>query len=90
MEPIFFQREHKKFKFFLVALVSDYFGYVFSGPIYNKHFIYGAIENDNTIGERRSKIIRNRVFDCCLLPHCKLFLVALFRIVLAMYSVGLY
>ena len=27
------------------------------------------MENANTIEERRSKIVRNRVFDCHLLPH---------------------
>ena len=27
-----------------------------------------AIENFNIIGERRSKIVRNRVFDCYLSP----------------------
>ena len=37
----------------------------------------GAIEHDNTINECRSKIVRNRVFDCRLSPDCKLFLVAL-------------
>ena len=36
-----------------------------------------AIENVNTIDERRSKIVINRVFDCRLWPDCKLFLVAL-------------
>ena len=36
-----------------------------------------AIENDNAIDERRSKIVRNRVFDCRLAPDCKFFLVAL-------------
>ena len=36
-----------------------------------------AIENDNTIDENRSKIVRNRVFDCHLWPDCKFFLVAL-------------
>ena len=36
-----------------------------------------AIENDNTIDERRSKIVRKRVFDCRLSPDCKFFLVAL-------------
>ena len=27
-----------------------------------------AIENVNTIDKRRSKIVRNRVVDCCLSP----------------------
>ena len=34
----FFQQEHEKCKLFLVARVTDCFGYVFSGPIFNKHF----------------------------------------------------
>ena len=38
METIFFQQEHEKCKLFLVAHVTDCFGYVFSGPIFNKHF----------------------------------------------------
>ena len=29
----------------------------------------GAIENVNNIDERRSKIVRNRVFDCHLSPN---------------------
>ena len=58
---------------FLVALGSDCFGYVFSRPIFNR----AAIENVNTFDERISKIVRNRVFDCCLSPDCKLFLEAL-------------
>ena len=64
-------------KLFLVALVLDCFGYLFSRPIFNTHFRYTAIKNVNTIDERRSKIVRNRDFDCRLSPHCKLFLVAL-------------
>ena len=32
------QQKHEKCKLFLVALVSDCFGYVFSRPIFNKHF----------------------------------------------------
>ena len=36
-----------------------------------------AIENVNTLDERRSKIVRNRVIDCCLSPDRKLFLVAI-------------
>ena len=36
-----------------------------------------AIKNVNTIDESRSKIARNRVFDCHLSPDCKLFIVAL-------------
>ena len=35
---LFFQQEHEKCKLFLVALVSDCFGDVFSRPIFNKHF----------------------------------------------------
>ena len=38
METFFFQQEHEKCKLFLVALVSDCFGDVFSRPIFNKHF----------------------------------------------------
>ena len=64
METYFFKQEHEKCKLFLVALVSDCFGYVFSRLIFNKHFTLGAIENNNTIDECRSKIVRNRVFDC--------------------------
>ena len=33
------------------------------------HTRKAAIENVNTIAERRSKIDRNRVFDCHLSPH---------------------
>ena len=73
----FFQQKHEKCKLFLVALVSDCFDYVFSRPIFNKHFRKAAIENVNTIDERRSKIVRNRIFDCRLSPDCKLLLVAL-------------
>ena len=36
-----------------------------------------AIDYDNSIDESRFKIVRNRVFDCCLSPDCKFFLVAL-------------
>ena len=50
----------------IVTLVSDCSGYVFSRPIFNKHFGYAAIENVYTIDKRRSKIVRNRVFDCRL------------------------
>ena len=64
----FFQQEHKKCKLFLEGLVSDCFGYVFSRPLFNKHFRYAAIEKVNTINERRSKIVINRVFDCRLPP----------------------
>ena len=32
------------------------------------HTGYAAIENVNTIDERRSKIVGNRVFDCHLSP----------------------
>ena len=34
----FFQQEHEKCKLFLVALVSDCFGDIFSELIFNKHF----------------------------------------------------
>ena len=71
---IFFQQEHENCK---LALVSDCFGYVFSRPIFNKHFTKVAIENDYTIDERKSNIVRNRVFDCRLSPDCELFLAAL-------------
>ena len=54
METFFFQQEHEKCKLFLEALVSDCFCYVFSRPIFNKHFTKAAIENDNTIDEPRS------------------------------------
>ena len=53
-------------KLLLVALVSDYFGYVFSRPIFNE----GGNRKVNTNDERRSKIVRNRVFDCRLSPDC--------------------
>ena len=33
------------------------------------HTGYAAIENVNTIGDRRSNIVRNRVFDCHLSPN---------------------
>ena len=33
------------------------------------HTRKAAIENANTIEERRSKIVRNRVFECHLSPH---------------------
>ena len=56
-------------KLFLVGLVSDCFGYVFSMSIFNK--------GGNRKRERRYKIVRNRVFDWRLSPDCKLFLVAL-------------
>ena len=35
----------------------------------NNHTGLAAIENANTIEEHRSKIVRNRVFNCHLLPH---------------------
>ena len=73
----FFQQKHEKCNLFLVALVSDYSGYVFSRPIFNKHFSYVAIENIHSIDELRSKIVRNRVFYCRLSPDSKLVLVAL-------------
>ena len=62
-----FQQEHQKCKLFLVALVLDCFGYIFSRPIFNKHFRKEAIENDNTIDERGPKIVRNRGFFYCRL-----------------------
>ena len=78
METIFlFQQKYEKcIKLFIVTLVSDCSGYVFSRPIFNKHFRYAAIENVYTIDKHRSKIVRNRVFDCHLYPDSKLFLVA--------------
>ena len=36
-------------KLFLVAVILDWFGYVFSRPIFNKPFSYAAIENVYTI-----------------------------------------
>ena len=56
-------------KLFQVANVSDCFGYVFSRPIFNKHFIKMALENVHTIDEHRSKIFGNRDFDCRLSPN---------------------
>ena len=35
------------------------------------HAVQAAIENVNTIGERSSKIVRNRVFDCQLSPDLR-------------------
>ena len=35
------------------------------------HTGWAAIENANTIEERRSNIVRNIVFDCHLTPHCR-------------------
>ena len=73
----FFQQKYEKcIELFIVTLVSDCSGYVFSRPILNKHFRYAAIENVYTIDKHRSKIVRNRVFDCRLWPNSKLFLVA--------------
>ena len=67
----FFQQKHEKCKSFLVALVSDCFGYVFRG-------LYSINTSDRrqsktikNIDERRSKIVRNRVIDCRLSPGCK-------------------
>ena len=74
---LFFQQKHEKCNLFLIALVSDCSGYVFSRPIFNKHFRSAAIENVHTIDEPRSKFVRNRVFDCHLSPDSKLFLGAL-------------
>ena len=63
----FFQQKYEKcIKLFILTLVSDSSGYVFSRPIFNKHFRYAAIENVYTIDKRRSKIVRNGVFDCRL------------------------
>ena len=62
---LFFNRNMKNV-LFIVTPVSDCSGYVFSRPISNKHFRYAAIENVYTIDKRRSKIVRNRVFDCRL------------------------
>ena len=63
----FFQQKYENcIKLFIVTLVSDCSDYVFSRPIFNKHFRYAAIENVYTIDKRRSKIVRNRVFDCRL------------------------
>ena len=73
----FFQQKYEKCNLFLVALVSDCSGYVFIRPIFNKHFRYATVKNVHTIDERRSKMVRNRVFDCRLSPDSKLFLVAL-------------
>ena len=69
METNFFffhQKYEKCIQLFIVTLVSDCSGYVFSRPIFNKHFRYAAIENVYTIDKRRSKIVRNRVFGCRL------------------------
>ena len=67
METFFFQQKNEKcIKLFIGTLVSDCSGYVFSRPIFNKHFRYAAIENVHTVDKRRSKIVRNRVFDCRL------------------------
>ena len=64
---IFFSTENEKcIQLFIVTLVSDCSGYVFSRPILKKHFRYAAIENVYTIDKQRSKIVRNRVFDCRL------------------------
>ena len=60
-------------KFFLVALFRIVLA-MYSVGIYS---IKAAIENFNTIDERRSKIVRNIVINCRLSPDCKLFLAAL-------------
>ena len=60
-------------KLFLVALCWIVLA-MYSVGIYS---IKAAIENFNTIDERRSKIVRNIVINCRLSPDCKLFLAAL-------------
>ena len=45
-------------KLFIVTLVPDCSGYVFSRPIFNKYFRYAAIENVYTIDKHKSKIVR--------------------------------
>ena len=63
----FFQQKYEKcIKLFIVTLVSDCSAYVFSRPIFNKHFRYAEIENVYTMDKRRSMIVRNRVIDCRL------------------------
>ena len=76
MKHFFFQQEHEKCKLFLVAVVSNCFGYVFSRPIF-KNTSHRRQSKTIITDERRSKIVRNRIFDCRLSPDCKLFLVAL-------------
>ena len=44
----------------------------------HNHTGYGAIENVNTIEERRSKIDRNSVFHCHLSPHWKTLFLSIF------------
>ena len=61
---LFYQQKHEKCIIFL-ALASDCFCFgIFR--IFNKHTAQVAIKNINTIKESRSKICRNRVFDCRL------------------------
>ena len=63
-KKFFFQQKYEKcIKSFIVTLVSDCSGYVFSMPILNKHFRYAALENVYTIDKLRYKIVRNRGFD---------------------------
>ena len=42
--------------------------YIAVGFLLNTHTEEAAIENVNNIDDRRSKIVRNRVFDCHLSP----------------------
>ena len=67
----FFRSKHEKCKLFVVALVLNCFGSVFSRPVFNKHFRKAAIKNIITIDELTctSKIVRNRAVDCCLWPE---------------------
>ena len=60
-----------------VAVILDWFGYVFSRPIFNKPFRYAAIENVYTFVNVDLRSLETEFLIAALLADSKVFLVAI-------------